>query len=384
MDTQKIKKAEIQDIFAAGEVAYKQKYPMCKQQRKALHSIIHCRGPQMGRHIDKCDHCGHCEISYNSCRNRHCPKCQGSKQYEWAEHLKGSLPPVRYFHLVFTLPHELNELVYKYQKVCYNTLFSASSQTVMQVTARPEFLGAQTGCLSVLHTWGQNLQYHPHIHMLVPAGGLSEDLMEWIPTSKKFFVPVKVLSRVFRGKFVHLMEELVQKGEISFSHDFKELKSQLYRKDWVVYSKKTFAGPAQVLQYLGRYTHRVAISNHRIIDHEQGKVTFRWKDYRNGNQWKTMQLDSLEFIRRYLLHVLPCNFYKIRYYGLFAIVNRGTKMNLCFRLIARTTGYVINLCKTSAEGTLAIRTGYKRVCPACNKGILQFSMLLSVKNNVYT
>jgi hypothetical protein len=223
METQQIRKEEIQDIFAAGEVAYKQKYPMCKQQRKALHSIIHCRGPQMGRHIDKCDHCGHCEISYNSCRNRHCPMCQGSKQYDWAEHLKASLPPVRYFHLVFTLPHELNELVYKYQKVCYNTLFGASSQTVMQVTARPEFLGAQTGCLSVLHTWGQNLQYHPHIHMLVPAGGLSEDLMEWIPTSKKFFVPVKVLSRVFRGKFVHLMEELVQKREISFSRRFVEL-----------------------------------------------------------------------------------------------------------------------------------------------------------------
>jgi hypothetical protein len=319
MDMMQTGKVEIQDIFTAGEDAYIGKYRRCKQQRKAMYSIIHCRRPGMGKHIDKCDQCGHYEISYNSCRNRHCPKCQLGKQHEWIEQLEAKLPPVRYFHLVFTLPGELNETVYKYQKLCYDLLLKISAQTMLQVASRRGFLGAQTGCLSVLHTWGQNLQYHPHIHMLVPAGGLSEDSIEWIKTGKKFFVPVKILSRVFRGKFIQQLEKLCMKGEIDIAGNFSALKAELYKKNWVVYSKKTFTGPGQVIKYLGRYTHRVAISNNRIIAHEQDKVAFRWKDYRDHNRWKTMQLDTLEFMRRYLLHVLPVNFYKIRYYGIFSL-----------------------------------------------------------------
>jgi hypothetical protein len=273
--------------------------------------------------------------------------------------------------MVFTLPHELNELVYKYQQLIYPILFKASAQTILQVASRPGFLGAQTGCLSVLHTWGQNLQYHPHIHMLVPAGGISEDLIEWITAGKKFFAPVKVLSRVFRGKFFGMLEDLINRGIIVF--DLSSLKAQLYKKDWVVYSKKTFAGPGQVLQYLGRYTHRIAISNARIIDHHNGKVTFRWKDYRNGSLWKIMQLDTLEFMRRFLLHVLPANFYKIRYYGILSLAHRKHMLKHCVSLIVqqhmKIPGKAGNR-KPQPEQMLV------RVCPICHVGILRFLALL--------
>jgi hypothetical protein len=372
MDYQKYPKAEIQDIFAGGLTSYLEKYPTTKQQRKALFSIVHCRSPLLGKHIDKCDRCGHLEISCNSCRNRHCPKCQAAKQYHWVAQLESSLPPVRYFHLVFTLPHELNELVYKYQKHCYSLMFKASAQSVLKVASGPDFLGVQSGCLSVLHTWGQNLQYHPHIHMLVPAGGLSEDLLEWIPCGKKFFAPVKVLSRVFRGKFLALLEDLITRGIIQI--DLTALKTQLYAKEWVVYSKKTFAGPAQVLQYLGKYTHRIAISNSRIVTCNQGKVTFRWKDYRDGNRWKIMQLDSLEFMRRFLLHVLPANFYKIRYYGLFALAHRKQMLGHCMKLIVQQCLKMNNLMK-GLEVTHAKHLTL-RICPVCHTGTLKFRALL--------
>lgn len=365
-------KADIQDIFLNTAGSYLEKYPTVKQQRKAIYSIMHCRGPLMGKHIDKCDRCGHLEISYNSCRNRHCPKCQASKQQVWINQVEASLPPVRYFHMVFTLPQELYELVYQYQQLCYSILFKASAKTVLQVASRPGFLGAQTGCLSVLHTWGQNMLYHPHIHMLVPSGGLSEDLMEWIPAGKKFFAPVKVLSKVFRGKFISMLEELISSGKIKF--DLSAVKNQLYKKDWVVYSKKTFAGPGQVLQYMGRYTHRIAISNTRIISHDLQKVSFRWKDYRDGARWKIMQIDSLEFIRRFLLHVLPSNFYKIRYYGIFSLANRNQKLKYCF--------YLVQLQNFKKSNTLTagvnrpIEPLFFKKCPVCHIGTLRFSALV--------
>jgi len=367
MDFRKKDKADIQDIFAHGAASYLRKYPLCTQQRKALFSIMHCRGSALGRHIDKCDRCGHIEISYNSCRNRHCPKCQASKQQQWVNQLKSSLPQVRYFHLVFTLPHELNELFYKYQRDCYSLLFKASSQTVLQVASRPGFLGAQTGCLSILHTWGQNLQYHPHIHMIVPAGGISEDQIEWIASGKKFFAPIKVLSRVFRGKFISMLEDLAAGGMIC--NDFASLKAQLYKKEWVVYSKKSFAGSGQILNYLGRYTHRVAISNSRIIAHKQDKVAFRWKDYRNGAGWKIMQLDTLEFMRRYLLHVLPSNFYKIRYYGILSLANRKEKLKHCFNLLE-------NQCARLVHRISQTYHTFRNVCPHCHEGILRFYAIL--------
>lgn len=371
MDYPLNRKAEIQDIFAGGLTSYLEKYPTNKQQRKALYSIVNCRGPLLGKHIDKCDRCGHLEISYNSCRNRHCPKCQASKQHNRVTHLESSLPPVQYFHLVFTLSHELNEWVYKYQHQCYPILFKATAQTVMKIALGPGFLGAQTGCLSVLHTWGQNLQYHPHIHMLVPAGGLSEDLLEWIPSGKKFFAPVKILSRVFRGKFMNILEEIIARENIHT--DIQPLKKQMYKKDWVVYSKKTFAGPSQVLQYLGRYTHRIAISNSGILACEQGKVSFRWKDYRDNNRWKTMQLDTLEFMRRFLLHVLPANFYKIRYYGILALANRKGTLKHCIGLIVHKHAKLINrIWSIERQSTQSLF----RICPVCHTGTLKFMALL--------
>jgi hypothetical protein len=294
------------------------------------------------------------------------------KQHEWIEQLEAKLPPVRYFHLVFTLPGELNETVYKYQKLCYDLLLKISAQTMLQAASRRGFQGAQTGCLSVLHTWGQNLQYHPHIHMLVPAGGLSEDSIEWIKTGKKFFVPVKILSRVFRGKFIQQLEKLCMKGEIDIAGNFSALKAELYKKNWVVYSKKTFAGPGQVIKYLGRYTHRIAISNNRIIAHEQDKVAFRWKDYRDHNRWKTMQLDTLEFMRRYLLHVLPVNFYKIRYYGIFSLSGRKQKLKHCLELIHSTFNYWETILAVKREQTNILL----RKCPVCKKGLLRFDSLL--------
>ena len=372
MDITKSRKAEIQDIFTAGEDAYIHKYPMCKQQRKAMYSIINCRRPRMGKHIDRCDQCGHYEISYNSCRNRHCPKCQAGKQHEWIGQLEANLPFVRYFHLVFTLPGELNEIVYKYQKLCYDLLFKVSAQTMLQVASSPGFPGIQTGCLSVLHTWGQNLQYHPHIHMLVPAGGLSEDSIEWIKTGNKFFIPVKILSMVFRGKFIHQLEKLHIKKYIDIPCNFSSLKAELYNKNWVVYSKKAFAGPGQVIKYLGRYTHRIAISNNRIIAHEQDKVDFLWKDYRDHSRWKTMQLDTLEFMRRYLLHVLPVNFYKIRYYGIFSLAGRKQKLKHCQELIHSSFNYCRKILAVKRKQTNI----YLRKCPVCKKGILRFEALL--------
>lgn len=371
MDMKQNSTAGIQDIFASTSASYMEKYPVVKQQRKAIYAITNCRGPLMGRHIDKCDRCGHLEISYNSCRNRHCPRCQQSKQQEWVNHLAGTLPPVRYFHLVFTLPHELNEMVFAHQQQCYPILFRASAQAVLQITSKPGFLGAQTGCLSVLHTWGQNLQYHPHIHMLVPAGGLSEDLVEWLPSGKKFFAPVKVLSKVFRGKFISMLEELVNQEIIPF--DLAALKPELYKKDWVVYSKKTFAGPGQVLQYLGRYTHRVAISDSRIVAHHQGKVIFRWKDYRDKSQWKLMQLDSLEFMRRFLLHVLPANFYKIRYYGILSLAGRKQKLKYCFDLIRQQNINLFHRIKTEVN---MITVNPYKTCPVCHVGVLKFYAFL--------
>jgi hypothetical protein len=364
-------KAEIQGIFACGAASYLKKFSSCTQQRKALFSIMHCRGPALGKHIDKCDSCGHIEISYNSCRNRHCPKCQARRQQQWVNQLEASLPPVRYFHLVFTLPHELNELVYKHQRDCYSILFKASAQTVLQVSSGPGFLGAQTGCLSVLHTWGQNLQYHPHIHMLVPAGGLSEDNLEWIPSGKKFFAPVKVLSRVFRGKFVNMLEDLIDRGMTC--DNFSTLKAKLFSKDWVVYSKKTFAGPGQVLQYLGRYTHRIAISNSRIIAHKNNKVSFRWKDYRKGAGWKIMQLDTLEFMRRFLLHVLPNNFYKIRYYGILSLANRKEKLKHCCDLLEYQYAKLVHSIRKRSKQS---NQPFLNVCPQCHKGILRFCAIL--------
>ena len=296
----------------------------------------------MGYHAEVCTECGSVDVSYNSCRNRHCPKCQHSVQQKWVEAQMSKLLPVGYFHLVFTLPQELNPLVFQNQKLLYSLLLQAAGHTLIELAKDPKFLGATIGLTSVLHTWGQNLSFHPHVHCIVPGGGLSNDGLRFVRSSKKFFIPVKVISRKFRGKFLCLLRQAYEMGEIVFfneavkfevSDNFLSLVDSLYRREWVVFCKKPFKSPAHVVKYLGRYTHRVAISNSRIQAFDGQTVSFSWKDYKDGNKRKVMTLDATEFTRRFLLHVLPDRFVKIRHYGILCSRNIRAKLLKC-RMLA--------------------------------------------------
>ena len=314
------------------------------QQLKVLRAIEHCRTAALGGHLDRCSGCGHRAISYNSCRNRHCPKCLTNARDRWLADRQKELLNVGYFHVVFTLPHELSRLALHNQKVVYQLLFQASAETLLEIAADPNHLGAQIGFLSVLHTWGQNLQHHPHIHCVIPAGGLSPDGTRWIhPRCNAFFLPVKVLSRVFRGKFVAGLKRALRRGELLFPGSLKALEGEktfaaflrkLFRKDWVVYAKPPFGGPEHVLHYLARYTHRVAISNHRLIQLTDGQVTFRWRDYAHGGKKRKMTITADEFLRRFLLHVLPKGFVRIRFFGFLANRRRQSQFTQCQQLLA--------------------------------------------------
>jgi Putative transposase/Transposase zinc-binding domain len=314
------------------------------QQLKVLRAIEHCRTAALGGHLDRCSRCGHRAISYNSCRNRHCPKCLTNARDRWLADRQKELLKVGYFHVVFTLPHEMSWLALHNQKVIYQLLFRASAETLLEIAADPKHLGAQIGFLSVLHTWGQNLQHHPHVHCVIPAGGLSPDGKRWIhPRCNAFFLPVKVLSRVFRGKFVAGLKRAFRKGQLIFPGSLKALDGEkafaaflrkLFRQDWVVYAKPPFGGPEHVLQYLARYTHRVAISNHRLIQLADGQVTFRWKDYVHGGKKRKMTITAHEFLRRFLLHVLPKGFVRIRFFGFLANRRRRTQLAQCQQLLA--------------------------------------------------
>jgi hypothetical protein len=314
-------------------------------QVKVLNAIARCRTAALGGHRDQCAHCGYQAISYNSCRNRHCPKCQTNAREKWLRARERELLPVSYFHLVFSVPHALVPLIWQNKKVLFRLLFEASAATLLEIAADPKHLGAETGCLSILHTWGQTLQPHPHIHCVVPGGGLSRDHTRWISSRPHFFLPVKVLSRVFRGKFVAGLKRAFRRKKLSFHGACFPLSNQkaftaflrtLFRQDWVVYSKPPFGGPEHVLQYLARYTHRVAISNHRIIDVSDTHVAFRWKDYAHHNQRRTMTLTHEEFLRRFLHHVLPKGFPRIRYFGFLANRRRGELLPVCRTLLCRS------------------------------------------------
>lgn len=326
---------EVADVLRRYLADYQAAHRLSWQQYKAAQAIIHCRTAALGGHIDACTACGHWEVSYNSCGNRHCPKCQWSAQQRWMKRRIEELLPVRYFHLVFTLPASLNGVVQQNEAKLYRLLFSAAWQTLDQLARQPKWLGAQVGMVAVLHTWGQNLSLHPHLHCIVPGGGLAPDGLSWVNSRDKCFLPVRVLSRLFRGKFLHDLRELYRQGELEFSgqaqaleaeKSFQQLLRSLYQSEWVVYAKRPFGGPEQVINYLGRYTHRIAISNRRILAVQDGKVTFVYKDYRQSGQQKTMTLDAGEFIRRFLQHCLPSGFHKIRYYGILSIRNRKTKL----------------------------------------------------------
>ena len=316
------------------------------QHRKVMDAIVRCRTAALGGHRDQCLGCGHQAISYNSCRNRHCPKCQGNARAKWLDARSAELLPVPYFHIVFTLPHELSALVLQNKRLLYDLLFRTSAATLLEVARDPKHLGADIGLLSVLHTWGQNLQHHPHVHCVVPAGGLALDGSRWIAASRKFFLPVRVLSRVFRGKFTAALNQLLHEGKLQFHGSlqglaelerFRQFLQQLFTKEWVVYAKPPFGGAEHVLHYLARYTHRVAISNHRLISFKDERVSLRWKDYAAGSKQKIMTVSAHEFLRRFLIHVLPKGLVRIRHFGLFANRRRAVSLLRCRLLLRATT-----------------------------------------------
>jgi hypothetical protein len=318
-------------------------------QTKALRDLERCRTAALGGHVEHCLDCGHERIAYNSCRNRHCPKCQALARARWLDQEAQHLLPVEYYHVVFTLPAEIAELALANRAALYDLLFQAASATLRDVAANPKRLGAQVGSLLVLHTWGQNLHHHPHVHAVVTGGGLScnaqgkiDPSPRWVACRPGFFLPVKVLSRVFRGKYLAGLRKLLEQGKLNLPNRWASLAdplaltrwlTPLYRKEWVVYAKRPFGGPEQVLKYLARYTHRVAISNSRLLDVGDGQVTFRYKDYSDDHRAKAMTLSAEEFLRRFVQHVLPKGFVKIRHYGLLANRLRDERLELCRRLL---------------------------------------------------
>lgn len=374
----------VADIFNIYGQQYKMEHKLPVQHLKTMFAIQHCRTAMLGGHIDICGSCNHQQISYNSCRNRHCPKCQGLKREKWVDKLSANLLPTKYFHMVFTIPSELNRLTLVNQKALYDILFKASSQSVMQLAKDPKYLNATTGMIAVLHTWGQNLTEHPHLHTMLPAGGWNEMAQCWTASRKKFFLPVKVVSIVFRAKFLLLLKQAYAENQLKFEGEIKSISSKtefnklitlLYQKQWVVFCKKPFKNHSQILNYLGRYSHRVAIDNRRISAIEDDYVHFDWKDYKDNSKHKIMKLKADEFIRRFLLHVLPKGFCKIRYFGIFASRNRSSLFIKCRKLFS----YAVN--KSRFEGLdwkaiLLLVTGKNVIlCPICKTGNMEPTLL---------
>lgn len=379
---------EIADIFHEYGVSFLRKYVLSPLQHKVMHAIKICRTAALGGHVDACDKCGHQVVSYNSCRNRHCPKCQNLAKVEWLEARRSELLPVEYYHVVFTIPSSLSSIALQNKRVVYNILFQAASKTLLLIAADPKHLGTEIGFTTILHTWGQNLMHHPHIHCLVPGGGLSNDEEKWVCCRSGFFLPVRVLARLFRRLFLKLLEQAFEQSRLKFYDKNLHLKSlegfdkmitSCREIEWVVYAKRPFAKPETVLDYLARYTHRIAISNHRLRRMEKGKVSFKWRDYKCGGKQKIMTLDAHEFIRRFLLHVLPHRFMRIRYYGFLANCHRTRKVRLCRRLLKVEEMVETEIiCDQSWAARFEVLTGSDPLlCPHCKSGRLkQVSILL--------
>jgi len=339
---------EVADLIRTAGAAFIERNRLWIRWRhvKVLLAIARCRTAALGGHLDECTRCGHrATISYNSCRNRHCPKCQTAAREQWIAARRRELLPTRYMHVVFTLPRRLAPLVLQNKKVMYDLLFRTSAETLLAVARDPRLLGAEIGFFSVLHTWSQLLRIHPHVHCVIPAGGLSLDHTRWVRSREKYFLPKEVLRKVFRGKFVAALRQAFQDGQLNFAGKLKLLAQPkifaawlrpLYRQEWVVYLKRPFGGPEYVLQYLGRYTHRVAISNHRLVSFTDGQVTFRWRDSAHHNQQKLQTLSVDKFLRRFLLHILPQGFVRIRHFGFLANRRRAATLPLCFQLFGAT------------------------------------------------
>jgi predicted Zn-ribbon and HTH transcriptional regulator len=376
---------EVGDIVRQFGAAYRQEHKLPLQQLKAMTAIEKCRTRALGGHIDVCDECGYERISYNSCRNRHCPKCQSLARERWVLARQQELLPICYFHIVFTLPDELNRLCLVNQRVMYDLLFRAGSETILDLGKDARHIGGKVGLIAVLHTWGQNLMDHPHLHCIVTGGGLSVDGQCWVypkkmTPRKDFFIHVNIISDLFKKKFLAYLRQAYRAGKLQFvgetaylarGNNFQQLLDSLYQKKWNSYCKKPFGGPEKVLNYLGRYTHRVAISNHRIVKLEAGNVTFKWRDYRDGNKHKLITVDVFEFMRRFLLHILPHGFFKIRYYGILASRNHRTDLELCQRLLQVAVKIAEQAKKLSWEDLmLELFDIDVRRCPVCGKGRL--------------
>jgi Putative transposase/Transposase zinc-binding domain len=372
---------EVADIFRAYGAAYLEAFRdnVFPRQRRVLRDLALCRTAALGGHVEACTACGHRQIAYNSCRNRHCPKCQAATRAHWLEARKADLLPVPYYHAVFTLPHQLGPVALQNQRVVYGILLQATAETLLQIAADPRHLGATIGFHAVLHTWGQNLLYHPHVHCVVPGGGLSPDERRWVSCPPNFFLPVRILSEVFRGKFLSMLRAAYDAnqlcfhgrlGRLNFPRTFRALIEETTRTSWVVYAKPPFGGPERVLQYLARYTHRVAISNRRLVALRDGQVTFRWKDYAHGQVEKLMTVSALEFIRRFLLHVVPTGFMRIRHYGLLANRQRKENVQRCRQLLGTLAEE-----RGQPEATTVVGAGEGAdakteigICPACQEG----------------
>ena len=332
------------------------RWPQCPHVRQTLHDLALCRTPELGGHVSQCDHCGELRYHYHSCGNRSCPQCGGSKRAAWLARCQADLLPVPYFHVVFTLPHELSALALGNRALMYRFLFDSAKETLLEVAADPKHLGARIGVLMVLHTWGQKLEHHPHVHCVVPGGGLAVPTQaavdtphalateepRWVSCRPNWFLPVKVLGRVFRGKYLAALRAAHEAGQLQFAGStlalarpaaWHTLIRGLYEKEWVSYAKEPFGGPEQVLKYLTGYTHRVALSNHRLVQLQDDRVTFLWKDYADNCQRKEMTLDAVEFVRRFALHIVPPGFVRIRRYGLLAHRDRGERLTLCRALL---------------------------------------------------
>jgi len=360
---------EVADIFRAQGSDFIDRHHnrMCFQQLKVMHAIVRCRTAALGGHIDTCPGCGQDSgLFFNSCRNRHCPKCQAQARQRWIAARERELLQTPYFHVVFSMPHELNALILQNEVELYNLLFRTVAETLTEVAANPEHLGAAIGFFGILHTWGQNLLFHPHIHCVVPSGGLAPGRTRWIRGSDRFLLPLEVLKKVFRGKFVEGLKEayaqkrLCLEGQIQHlarPNCFAAFVRKLHRHKWIVYTKAPFGGPEQVLRYLGRYTHRVAISNHRLLAFDGDRVTFRWRDYAHGNVQRVMTIAAEEFIRRFLVHVLPKGFVRIRHFGFMANYQRSASFELCRRLLGMAPAL------PPEEITL---TRAARLCPVCH------------------
>jgi hypothetical protein len=383
---------EVADIFRLYGPEHRRSHPMPLHHLRAMHAIEVCRTATLGGHRYQYS-CGHVDISYNSCRNRHCPKCQTLNKEKWIEARCDDLLPIQYFHVVFTIPSELNPLVIMNQKVMYNILFRSVSETLMELSMNPRHLGARTGFIGILHTWGQNLMDHPHIHCVVPGGGLSPEGTRWVSCRKGFFIPVRVMSSLFRGKFLYYLKSSFVSGDLIFPGSIRHLKDtnvfevfrgRFYHKKWVVYCKPPFDGAEGVLKYLGRYTHRIAISNNRILKVQDGNISFRWRDYADGDKQKTMTLKADEFIRRFLLHVLPPRYVRIRHFGLLANRSRKDNIALCRELIGslKTVTKEKDKPETWQDQLLRICGIDVTTCPVCKKGtILMVELLLPFRCN---